>query len=94
MTMGGMGGGRGGFRGIDEAAQRRANAQARLLQPLLGLMRVALDLQTSKALFARIFEYLDMIPAIQDAPDAIRADGAPVPRGQIEFRDVVFRFHL
>ena len=29
--------------------------QARLMWPLLGLMRVALDLQTSQALFARIF---------------------------------------
>ena len=30
--------------------------QARLMFPLLGLLRVALDLQTSGALFARIFE--------------------------------------
>jgi ATP-binding cassette subfamily B protein len=30
--------------------------QARLLFPLMALMRVALDLQTSGALFARIFE--------------------------------------
>jgi ATP-binding cassette, subfamily B, bacterial len=45
--------------------------QARLLFPLLGLMRVALDLQTSTALFARIFEYLDLRPAIADAPDAV-----------------------
>ena len=37
--------------------------QARLLQPLMGLMRVALDLQTSSAMFARIFEYLDLQPA-------------------------------
>lgn len=66
--------------------------QARLLQPLMGLMRVALDLQTSAALFARIFEYLDMTPAIQDAPDAIAVADAPGPRGRIEFRDVVFRY--
>lgn len=66
--------------------------QARLLQPLMGLMRVALDLQTSKALFARIFEYLDMIPAIQDAPEAISVEAAPGPRGQIEFQNVVFRY--
>src|SRR4029453_8343450 len=44
--------------------------QARLLFPLMGLMRVALDLQTSSALFARIFEYLDLKPSIPDAPDA------------------------
>ncbi|MGX1695741.1 ABC transporter ATP-binding protein [Microbacterium keratanolyticum] len=66
--------------------------QARLLQPLMGLMRVALDLQTSKALFARIFEYLDMVPQIQDAPGAITVAEAPGPRGRIEFRDVVFRY--
>jgi len=66
--------------------------QARLLQPLMGLMRVALDLQTSAALFSRIFEYLDMVPAIRDAPGAIGVDAAAGPRGRIEFRDVVFRY--
>ena len=44
--------------------------QARLTFPLLGLMRVTLDLQTSAALFARIFEYLDLRPTITEAPDA------------------------
>ncbi len=66
--------------------------QARLLQPLVSLMRVALDVQTSRALFARIFEYLDLVPQIQDAPDAIAAADAPGPRGSIEFDEVVFRF--
>ncbi|MGC5222813.1 ABC transporter ATP-binding protein [Micromonospora sp. DT81.3] len=66
--------------------------QARLLQPLLGLMRVALDIQTSSALFARIFEYLDLVPAIRDSPDATSVDRAPGPVGRIEFRDVVFRY--
>src|SRR4051794_25010179 len=66
--------------------------QARLLMPLMGLMRVALDLQTSEALFARIFEYLDFVPAIRDAPDAIPVAEAPGPIGRIEFRDVVFRY--
>lgn len=66
--------------------------QARLLMPLMGLMRVSLDLQTSAALFARIFEYLDLVPAIRDADDAIPATAAPGPLGRIEFRDVVFRY--
>jgi ATP-binding cassette subfamily B protein len=66
--------------------------QARLLMPLMGLMRVSLDLQTSSALFARIFEYLDLEPAIRDAPDAIPVARAPGPLGRIEFRDVVFRY--
>ena len=66
--------------------------QARLLWPLMGLMRVSLDVQTSQALFARIFEYLDLKPAISDAPDAIPASAAPGPLGQVEFRDVSFRY--
>ncbi|WP_348790119.1 ABC transporter ATP-binding protein [Leifsonia sp. NPDC080035] len=65
--------------------------QARLLFPLLALMRVALDLQTSGALFARIFEYLDLKPAIADTPDAVPVDeGAGL--GRIEFDHVVFRY--
>ncbi|WP_439592316.1 ABC transporter ATP-binding protein [Microbacterium sp.] len=66
--------------------------QARLLMPLMGLMRVALDLQTSAALFARIFEYLDLVPAIQDSPRAFPVAKAPGPLGRIEFRDVSFRY--
>lgn len=66
--------------------------QARLLQPLMGLMRVSLDLQTSAAIFARIFEYLDLRPAIADAPGAIPVSAAPGPIGRIEFRDVVFSY--
>ena len=53
--------------------------QARLLMPLMGLMRVALDLQTSTALFARIFEYLDLDAGDQDAPDAISVARRPAP---------------
>jgi ATP-binding cassette subfamily B protein len=66
--------------------------QARLLMPLMGLMRVSLDLQTSAALFARIFEYLDLVPAIGDARDAVAVEHAPGPLGRIEFRNVVFRY--
>ncbi len=64
--------------------------QARLMFPLMGLLRVALDLQTSRALFARIFEYLDLVPSITDAPDAREVRE---PRlGEVEFRDVTFRY--
>ncbi len=64
--------------------------QARLMFPLLGLMRVALDLQTSQALFARIFEYLDLTPAITDAPDARPVREGDV--GSIAFEGVSFRY--
>jgi ATP-binding cassette subfamily B protein len=65
--------------------------QARLLFPLLALMRVSLDLQTSSALFARIFEYLDLRPAIADRPDAVPVDPSR-HLGRIEFDHVVFRY--
>jgi ATP-binding cassette subfamily B protein len=65
--------------------------QARLQMPLIQLMRVTLDVQTSVALFRRIFEYLDLTPAIEERPDA-----RPLPRtgrgGAVEFRDVWFRY--
>lgn len=66
--------------------------QSRLLFPLMALLRVALEVQTSKALFARIFEYLDLEPAIVDRPDALDASAAPGPEGRVEFRDVGFRY--
>ncbi len=64
--------------------------QARLMFPLLGLMRVALDLQTSQALFARIFEYLDLRPAIVDAPNAHPVHASRL--GRVQFDDVVFSY--
>lgn len=64
--------------------------QARLLMPLMGLLRVALDLQTSSALFARIFEYLDLVPAIRppSSPQPLPASRL----GEVEFDDVAFRY--
>jgi ATP-binding cassette subfamily B protein len=64
--------------------------QARLMFPLMGLLRVALDLQTSSALFARIFEYLDLKPSITDKPDAhpVRTNDL----GRVAFDNVVFRY--
>jgi len=64
--------------------------QARVTFPLMGLLRVALDLQTSQALFSRIFEYLDLRPAIVDKPDARAVNEAEV--GTVAFQDVVFRY--
>ncbi|WP_119869091.1 ABC transporter ATP-binding protein [Frondihabitans sp. 762G35] len=64
--------------------------QARLTFPLLGLLRVALDIQTSGALFARIFEYLDLTPAISDSHEPV-----PVPEaglGRVGFDDVTFAY--
>lgn len=66
--------------------------QSRLLFPLMALLRVALEIQTSRALFARIFEFLDLEPAIVDKADALDAKHAPGPVGRVEFRDVGFRY--
>lgn len=63
--------------------------QARLQMPLLQLMRVTLDVQTSLALFRRIFEYLDLRPAITERPDATSLGSV---RGKVELRDVWFRY--
>ncbi len=65
--------------------------QARLMFPLIGLMRVALDLQTSGALFARIFQYLDLVPAITDAPHAREVSASPA-LGRVEFDRVTFAY--
>ncbi|HWV26862.1 MAG TPA: ATP-binding cassette domain-containing protein, partial [Aeromicrobium sp.] len=63
--------------------------QARLQMPLMQLMRVTLDVQTSLALFRRIFEYLDLEPAITESPSAVPLHH---PVGSVEFRDVSFRY--
>src|SRR5699024_3227492 len=66
--------------------------QSRLLFPLMALMRVALDLQTSSALFARIFEYIDLKPQIVDKPGALEPSEAAGEAGRIVFDDVVFAY--
>ena len=53
-------------------------------------MRSTLDLQTSGALFARIFEYLDLRPAIVDAPNANDVDRTQL--GRVAFDEVSFRY--
>ncbi|NYI44235.1 ATP-binding cassette subfamily B protein [Nocardioides aromaticivorans] len=65
--------------------------QGRLQMPLLQLMRVTLDVQTSLALFRRIFEYLDLEPAITERPGAVTLDPDAV-RGRVEMRGVRFRY--
>jgi ATP-binding cassette subfamily B protein len=65
--------------------------QTRLLFPTVNLLRVSLDVQTSLALFGRIFEYLDLRPRIVDAPHARVLDPARV-LGRVELRDVWFSY--
>jgi ATP-binding cassette subfamily B protein len=65
--------------------------QTRLLFPTVNLLRISLDVQTSLALFRRIFEYLDLRPLIVDAPDAQVLDPATV-RGQVRLENVWFAY--
>ncbi|MEO6880098.1 MAG: ABC transporter ATP-binding protein [Mycobacteriaceae bacterium] len=65
--------------------------QSRLLFPTVSLLRVSVEVQTSLALFERIFAYLDLRPGIVDAADAITLAKADVA-GRVSFDDVSFRY--
>jgi ATP-binding cassette subfamily B protein len=53
------------------------------------LLSVGLEVQTSLALFGRIFEYLDLPIDIIERPDARKLDGV---RGDVSLTDVWFRY--
>jgi ATP-binding cassette, subfamily B, bacterial len=62
--------------------------QTRLFFPVGSLLGVGLDVQTSLALFDRIFEYLDQPVDIEERPDAI----AVAEAGDVVFDHVWFRY--
>jgi ATP-binding cassette, subfamily B, bacterial len=63
--------------------------QSGLFRPLMGLLNVGVSLVSSLALFARIFEYLDLPVEIDEPehPVALRE-----PRGHVRFEDVTFTY--
>ena len=65
-------------------------AQSRLMFPMMNLLQIGLEIQTSRALFARIFEYLDLTPAISspESPTLL----PPALLGLVEFENVSFRY--
>lgn len=63
--------------------------QARVLMPTITLMRVTLDIQASLALFRRIFEYLDLVPALRDRTGAVELSA---PLGEVCLGDVWFAY--
>jgi ATP-binding cassette, subfamily B, bacterial len=65
--------------------------QTRLLFPILSLLNVGLDMQTSLALFTRIFEYLDQPVDIAERADAVELDPDTV-RGEVRFENVGFGY--
>ncbi len=62
--------------------------QTRLFFPVGSLLGVSLDVQTSLALFDRIFEYLDQPIDIEERPGALAAGRA----GDVVFEDVWFGY--
>jgi ATP-binding cassette subfamily B protein len=65
--------------------------QTRLFFPLQSLLSVGIDVQTSLALFERIFEYLDLEIDVRERPDAIELAPGDVA-GEVVFEDVRFGY--
>lgn len=63
--------------------------QGRLFFPLTSLLSTQVELGSAMALFDRIFEYLDLPQDIQDSPNAVELKAV---RGEVEFKDVSFRY--
>ena len=65
--------------------------QSGLFRPLTQLLGVGVSLVSSLALFARIFEYLDLPVDIEDPPHPVAIDPAEV-RGDVRFEAVTFAY--
>src|ERR1700744_1633720 len=65
--------------------------QSRLLIPINQLLQVSVDVQSSLALFARIFELIDLQPRITDRADALSLAPTEI-RGEVTFDHVSFRY--
>jgi ATP-binding cassette, subfamily B, bacterial len=63
--------------------------QAGLFRPLLGLLNVGVSLTSSLALFARIFEYLDLPVEVDDPVAPVTLAG---PAGHLRVEDVTFAY--
>ena len=65
--------------------------QTRLLFPILSLLNVGIEAQTSMALFHRIFEYLDLQVDIIERSDPVELDPRST-RGEVRFEQVAFGY--
>ena len=65
--------------------------QTRLLIPINQLLQVSVDVQSSLALFGRIFELIDLQPRITDRPDALSLKASEV-QGDVALEHVSFRY--
>jgi len=65
--------------------------QNRLFFPVARLLETTVELQSSRAMFRRIFEYLDTEPDIVERPAAVRLDPGEI-QGELRFDDVHFSY--
>jgi ATP-binding cassette subfamily B protein len=65
--------------------------QTRLLMPINQLLQVSVDVQSSLALFGRIFELIDLRPAISDRSDALTLKADTI-LGEVALANVTFRY--
>jgi len=65
--------------------------QTRLLFPIGSLLNVGIDIQTSRALFDRIFEYLDLPVDITERDRPVELEAERVV-GEVRFEDVSFHY--
>jgi ATP-binding cassette subfamily B protein len=65
--------------------------QSRLFFPIGSMLQVSTEIQSSMALFDRVFEYLDMPHEITDSPTARTLSPSDV-RGSVRFSDVWFHY--
>jgi ATP-binding cassette subfamily B protein len=65
--------------------------QTRLLFPIQSLLSVGVDVQSSLALFERVFEYLELPVEITERKGAIALEPTAV-RGNVAFEDIGFRY--
>ncbi|MEV5610146.1 ABC transporter ATP-binding protein [Streptomyces sp. NPDC052225] len=63
--------------------------QQGLFRPTVSLLQTGVQIQTSLALFQRIFEYLDLPVDITEREDPVRLDTI---KGEVRFEDVAFRY--
>ncbi|MER6522250.1 ABC transporter ATP-binding protein [Streptomyces sp. NPDC001553] len=63
--------------------------QQGLFRPAVSLLSTGVQIQTSLALFARIFEYLDLPVDITERPDPVRLERA---KGEVRLEDVHFAY--
>ncbi len=65
--------------------------QTRLFRPIMSLLNVQIDIQTSLALFDRIFEYLDLRVDIVEREQPVSLARGSL-RGEVRFEDVSFSY--